>query len=562
MTDQPKHQLFAAHGVAAPLRHPVFRRIWLASLLSNLGLLIQAVGAAWAMTQMTSDADKVALVQTALMLPVMLISMPAGAIADMYDRRIVALVSLSISLSGATALSMLAWFGLVTPNTLLALCFVVGSGMALFGPAWQSSVSEQVPADTLPSAVALNGISYNIARSFGPAIGGIVVATAGAVAAFAANALLYIPLLIVLFLWNRVSAPSRLPRERLNRAIVSGVRYIANSPSIRIVLARTLVTGLIGGSVSALMPLVVRDLLHGGAQTYGIMLGAFGMGAVIGALNIGEIRRRLSGEAAVRACALSMAGAIAAVAVSREPVLTAAALVIAGAVWMLAVALFNIGVQLSAPRWVAGRSLAAFQASIAGGIAIGSWGWGHLTNIAGVEVALLVSAGLMLASPLLGLWLGMPRVGARNEDAEVLADPEVRLSLTGRSGPLVVEIEYRVAQDNARAFHNVMQDVQLSRQRNGAYGWSIARDIADPELWTERYHCPTWLDYLRQRNRATQSERTLHLQAIAFHTGPDPVRIRRMLERPFGSVRWKEDTPDRATTEVLPVVATAAGSST
>ena len=552
MTDQPKRSMLSAHGVAAPLRHVVFRRIWLASLLSNFGLLIQAVGAAWAMTQMTPDADKVALVQTALMLPVMLISMPAGAIADMYDRRIVALVSLSISLSGATALTVLAWFGLVTPNILLALCFVVGSGMALFGPAWQSSVSEQVPAETLPSAVALNGISYNIARSFGPAIGGIVVATAGAVAAFAANALLYLPLLVVLFLWNRTSEPSRLPRERLNRAIVSGVRYIANSPSIRIVLARTLVTGLIGGSVSALMPLVARDLLHGGAQTYGIMLGAFGMGAVIGALNIGEIRQRLSGESAIRACALSMGGAIAAVALSREPVLTAAALVVAGAVWMLAVALFNIGVQLSAPRWVAGRSLAAFQASIAGGIAIGSWGWGHLTNVAGVETALLTSAGLMLVSPLLGLWLGMPRVGARNEDAEVLADPEVRLSLTARSGPLVVEIEYRVAPDNARAFHNVMQDVQLSRQRNGAYGWSIARDIADPELWTERYHCPTWLDYLRQRNRSTQIERALHQTAIAFHIGADPVRIRRMLERPFGSVRWKEDTPDRATSEVLP----------
>ena len=202
---------------------------------------------------------------------------------------------------------MLAWLGLVTPQILLAFCFVVGSGMALFGPAWQSSVSEQVPAETLPSAVALNGISYNIARSFGPAIGGIVVATAGAVAAFAANAVLYLPLLIVLFLWRRTSEPSRLPRERLNRAMVSGVRYIANSPSIRIVLARTLVTGLIGGSVSALMPLVARDLLHGGAQTYGIMLGAFGMGAVIGALNIAEVRKRMSGEAAIRACALSMA---------------------------------------------------------------------------------------------------------------------------------------------------------------------------------------------------------------------------------------------------------------
>ena len=562
MTDQPERSKFAADSLAAPLRHQVFRRIWLASLLSNLGLMIQAVGAAWAMTQMTSSADKVALVQTALMLPVMLISMPAGAIADMHDRRIVALISLSIALAGATALTALAWFGLVTPPILLALCFVVGSGMALFGPAWQSSVSEQVPAETLPSAVALNGISYNIARSFGPAIGGVVVAAAGAVAAFAANAVLYLPLLVVLFRWRRVTAPSRLPRERLNRAMVSGVRYIANSPSIRIVLARTFVTGILGGSVSALMPLVVRDLLHGGAQAYGIMLGAFGMGAVIGALTIGEVRKRMTGEAAVRTCALTMGTAIAAIAVSREPVLTAAALVIAGAAWMLAVALFNIGVQLSAPRWVAGRSLAAFQASIAGGIAIGSWGWGRLTDAAGVETALLVSGGLMLLSPLIGFWLRMPRIGTRDGEAEVLADPEVRLSLTGRSGPLVVEIEYRVAQDNARAFHNVMQDVQLSRQRNGAYGWSIARDIADPELWTERYHCPTWLDFLRQRNRATQSERALHQRAIDFHIGPDPVRVRRMLERPFGSVRWKEETPDRAANDVLPVIASAAGSST
>ena len=563
MTDQPKRSRLATEGIAAPLRHAVFRRIWLASLVSNLGILIQGVGAAWAMTQMTSSADKVALVQTALMLPIMLIAMPAGAIADMHDRRVVAMISLGIALAGATVLTVLAWLGLVTPNILLALCFVVGSGMALFGPAWQASVSEQVPAETLPAAVALNGISYNIARSFGPAIGGIVVATAGAVAAFAVNAVLYLPLMVVLFLWNRTHEPSRLPRERLNRAIVSGVRYIANSPSIRIVLIRTLVTGIIGGSVSALMPLVARDLLHGGAQTYGIMLGAFGMGAVFGALNIGEVRRRMSGEAAVRACAISMAGAIAAVALSTSAILTAVALVLAGAVWMLAVALFNIGVQLSAPRWVAGRSLAAFQASIAGGIAVGSWGWGHLTDLAGVETALLVSAGLMLLSPLLGIWLRMPRVGARNEDAtELLADPEVRLSLTGRSGPLVVEIEYRVAQDNARAFHNVMQEVQLSRQRNGAYGWSIARDIGDPELWTERYHCPTWLDYLRQRSRATQSERALHQRAIDFHLGPDPIRVRRMLERPFGSVRWKEDTPDRAANEVLPVVATAAGSST
>jgi MFS family permease len=560
MTEQTLRTPLSSEKITAPLRYTVFRRIWLASLLSNLGILIQGVGAAWAMTQMASSADKVALVQTALMLPIMLIAMPAGAIADMHDRRIVAMISLAIALSGATTLTVLTWLGLLQPNLLLGLCFVVGSGMALFGPAWQSSVSEQVPSETLPAAVALNGISYNIARSFGPAIGGVVVAAAGAVAAFALNAVLYLPLLVVLFLWNRIHEPSRLPREKLNRAIVSGVRYITNSPPIKIVLLRTFVTGLIGGSIMALMPLVARDLLHGGAQTYGIILGAFGMGAIIGALNIGEIRKRLSGEAAIRACTLSMGGAIAAIGLSREPVLTSAALVIAGSVWMLAVALFNIGVQLSAPRWVAGRSLAAFQASISGGIAIGSWGWGHLTDIYGVETALLVAAALMLLSPLLGLFLPMPRIGARDEDAEDLVDPEVKLMLTGRMGPLVVEIEYRVTQDHARAFHNVMQDVQLSRQRNGAYGWSLARDIADPELWTERYHCPTWFDYLRQRNRATQTERALHQEAMAFHIGPDPVRIRRMLERPFGSVRWTEDTPDRAASEVLPVVASAAGS--
>ncbi len=561
MTEPPKRSLLAADGIAAPLRHAVFRRIWLASLLSNLGLMIQSVGAAWAMTQMTTAADKVALVQTALMLPIMLISMPAGAIADMYDRRVVSLVSLVIALAGAIGLTALTWAGAITPNILLAFCFVIGSGMALFGPAWQASVSEQVPPETLPSAVALNGISYNIARSFGPAIGGIVVAAAGAVAAFAANALCYVPLLVVLFLWRRVSEPSRLPRERLNRAIISGVRYIANSPSIRIVLARTLVTGIAGGSVSALMPLAARDLLHGGAQTYGIMLGAFGMGAVIGALNIGEMRKRMHGEAAIRLCAIVMGVAIVAVATSQMAVITAAALVVAGAVWMLAVALFNIGVQLSAPRWVAGRSLAAFQAAIAGGIAVGSWGWGHLADSIGVAGALVASGIVMTMSPLFGLWITMPPIGGRDEDADLLADPEVQLSLTGRSGPIVVEIEYRVDVDNARPFHTLMQDVQLSRQRNGAYGWSIARDLADPELWIERYHCPTWLDYLRQRNRATQSERALHQRAMAFHRGPDPVRIHRMLERPFGSVRWKEDTPDRATGEVLPV-STPAGSST
>jgi MFS family permease len=543
----------AADSIVAPLRYPVFRRIWIAGLLSNLGLLIQGVGAAWQMTLMTSSADMVALVQTAALLPTLLISIAAGAIADMHDRRIVALVALAISITGASTLALLAHVGWLTPAILLGFSFLIGTGMALFQPAWQASVNEQVPPDALPQAVALNGISFNIARSFGPAIGGVIVATAGAVASFAANALMYMPLIVVLMLWKRRIEPARLPPERLTRAIVSGVRYVIHSPNLRTVLTRTLLFGVIGSATPALMPLVARDLLGGGASLYGIMLGAFGLGAVIGALNVSTVRRRFEAENSVRVCSLIMGLAVAVAALSKWPVLTALALVAAGAVWMLAIALFNIGVQLSAPRWVAGRALAAFQASIAGGVALGSWAWGHVANGVGVGETLLISGAVMLASPLIGLWLRMPLVATAADDAEALADPEVHLHLTARSGPVVIEIEYRVEQTRAREFHNLMQQVQLSRQRNGAYGWSIARDIADPELWTERYHCPTWLDYLRQRNRPTASERALTQSAQEFHMGPEPVRIRRMLERPFGSVRWKDDTPDRAAKDVLPV---------
>ena len=320
----------ARRGIFSPLSHPVFRRIWFASLTSNLGLMVMGVGAAWAMTEMTNSPEMVALVQASLMLPIALVSAPAGAAADMFDRRIVSLIALTISFTGACSMTLLSWFGALSPTTLLAFGFLIGCGMALMGPSWQASVSEQVPARDLPAAVALYGISWNLARSFGPAIGGVVVAAAGSVASFATNALFYLPLLGALFLWRRVSEPSRLPREGLKRAVISGVRYVANSPPIRVVLTRTLVTGFAGGSVAALMPLVARDLLHGNAQTYGIMLGAFGVGAVIGALNINKVRKYLSGEGAIRLCTLVMGGAIMVVAVSRLPVLTAAALVIAG----------------------------------------------------------------------------------------------------------------------------------------------------------------------------------------------------------------------------------------
>ena len=533
-----------ADSIFAPLGHGVFPRVWTASLGTSFGSLIQGVGAAWAMTKLSGSADMVALVQTASFTPLLLLSLVAGAIADMYDRRRVCLTALSISITSAITLTTFAFLKLLTPHTLLAFCFTAGVGGALFGPAWQASVREQVPTKLLPQAISLNSISYNIARSFGPAIGGALVAAAGTAAAFVTNAVLYVPMFFVMLLWRREKEIPRLPPEGLWRAMVSGVRYVVHSPAIRIVLFRTLLLAGIGGAIPAMMPLMARDLIGGGALTYGALLGAFGIGAVIGALNMASIRARLSAEPIVAVGMIILGIGAIIVSLSRALPLTAAVLVFNGAAWMVTVASYNIEVQLAAPRWATGRVLAVFQAAIAGGIAAGGVIWGHVAKADGVATAVLISGIAMLASPLLGLWLKMPRSEAAEDAREALAEPEVAMALTARSGPVVVELDYRVDPAQARAFYQAALNVQKMRERNGAYGWSISRDIADPQLWTERFHCPTWLDYLRQRSRPTQAERDLQDVLTGFNLGPGPVRVRRLLERPFGSVRWREDTPD------------------
>ena len=539
------------HGLTYPLRIPVFRRIWVASVLSNLGLLILGVGAAWAMTRLTVRADMVALIQTALMMPVMLVALAAGAIADMFDRRKVKLAALTVSLVGSMMLTLVTISGLLQPWSLLALCFLVGCGMALFGPAWQASVSEQVPPNALAPAIALNSISYNIARSFGPALGGLIVAAAGAMAAFAANALLYIPMMLVLLFWRRTRDIPRLPPERLGRAITSGVRYLFHSPPLRTVLARTLLTGLAGGSLQALMPIVARDLIGGEAEVYGLILGAFGIGSVMGAVLIPRVLARLSSNDTTVISALLLSLCIAAEGFSHSLPLTALILVVAGMAWMLAVTMFNMSIQLSSPRWVAGRTLAAFQAAIAGGIAIGSWIWGSVAQQYGVSTALLISAGAMLLTALVGRWLRLPESDDTGREPAELGVPETALALTGRSGPIVIEVEYCVDPDKARAFYIAMQDVQLVRHRNGAYDWSISRDIHDPTLWKERFQCPTWLDYLRQRSRQTVADAEAQQRAAQFYD-PHTMRVRRSLERPFGSVRWHEDAPDPKVNQIIP----------
>lgn len=535
-----------------PLATPLFRRIWIGTLLSNLGMMIQTVGAAWDMTLMTPAADMVALVQTAMMLPIMLIAVPAGAIADMHDRRKVGLAALLLALVSAVVFSIVSFAGLMSPWMLLAYCFMVGTGWAVMSPALQSAVGEQVPAAVLPQGIALNSIAFNMARSLGPAIGGVIVATAGAIAAFFVNALMYLPLIAVLLLWRRVQKPSRLPPERLGWAIRSGVRYAIHTPAIRTMLSRSFLTGFAGGSVASLMPLIARDLIGGGAQVYGVLLGAFGVGAVLGGLMVGPLTRRFDSEAAVRWTTILFGIAVAIVAVSGNMAVSALALIVAGAMWIAPVTIFNIGVQLSAPRWVSGRTLAAFQASVCGGIAIGSWAWGHVAEEGGVRLALLCSAGALGLTALVGRLLPMPDLQHGDKETVVLDDPEIALAITGRSGPILVEVEYRVRADQARAFYDAMQALRRIRQRNGAVDWQVARDLADDQLWIERYNCPTWHDYLRQRSRMTAADVAVTDHAISFHIGDDVRRVRRLLDRPFGSVRWRDDTPDPGTPAVLP----------
>jgi MFS family permease len=519
--------------------------IWSTSLLSNFGHLILGVGAAWEMTRLTTSASMVALVQSALMLPLMLVAVPAGAMADMFDRRRIAVVGLSFATVCAATQTVLASFGFTTPWLLLAFCSLIGAGVALYGPAWQASVSEQVKPEQLPAAVALGSVSYNIARSFGPALGGMIVLAAGATAAFAVNAVFYLPLLIAFLLWRRIHVPARLPPERLDRAIVAGARYAIHSPPIRIVLVRAFAYGLASASTAALTPLVARDLLKGDASTYGLLLGVSGVGAVVGALLVGTARSRLKAEHAVRLCALVGGPMVLLIGLSHHVLLTGAALAIAGAASMLNIALLNVGVQLSVPRWVTARAIAWFSSALTGGIALGAWLWGQVATDWGVNIALIASGIALMLTPLIGLVLPMPPVSQADVETVALPnEPEVALAITVRSGPIAIEIDYRVDPDAARQFYDLMLKLQRSRLRNGAFDWSLSRDIANPSLWTERYHCPTWGDYLRLRSRLTQSDRELQAAVDAFHTTGPGTRVRRRLERPFGSVRWSAETPD------------------
>lgn len=529
----------------APLREPTFRRIWTASLFSSFGQLILGVGAAWEMTRLSSDPGMVALVQTAMMLPLMLVALPAGAVADMFDRRKIALLGLGFSIFAASVLTVVAFFGLTTPWILLLFCTLIGGGVALYSPSWQASIGEQVSEEHLPAAIALGTISYNIARSIGPALGALIVASLGAQAAFAITSSFYIPLWMAFFAWQRTHMPSRLPPERIHRAIASGGRYAMHSPAIRTVMTRALLFSVAGSSTAALAPLVAKQLLGGDALVFGALLCSQGIGAVIGAYFMAPLRAKYSTETIVRICTLVTAIGLVITGLSHSIALTCAALFFAGGCNIVSYAQLNVSVQLSAPRWVTARALSLYSASLTGGIAIGAWFWGRVAASHGVSFA-IVASGIVVAVTLILGWL-LPLPQSEEEDTssvEIGAEPEVELALTMRSGPVVIEVEYDVDPGRAREFYATMMQVANVRRRIGGFDWSISRDIADPAIWVERYHCPTWGDYLRMRDRYTQADLDAQELADSFNRSGEGRRVRRRLERPYGSVRWKADSPD------------------
>lgn len=526
-----------ASGPMAPLSVPIFRGVWIASLASNFGGLIQSVGASWMMTAIAGSADMVALVQASVTLPIMLFALAAGAIADNFDRRIVMLSAQLFMLIVSLGLAVLSWAGWITPWLLLGFTFLIGCGSALNGPAWQASVGDMVPRTYLPGAVALNSMGFNIARSVGPAIGGAIVAVAGAAAAFAVNAASYVGLIVVLARWKPPVVERLLPRETLGVAMVAGIRYAAMSPAIRVVLLRSVIFGLGASAVPALMPLMARDLLAGGPLTYGLLLGAFGLGAVAGAFGREALRNRYSNEGIVRYASLAFACAAVVVGLSSLLVLTMAALLFAGAGWVLALSTFNVTVQMSAPRWVVARALSLYQMFAFGGMALGSGIWGQLAGDAGIWLALSVAGGLLASGALLGVFLPLAQTEDLNLDPlRRWHAPDVAFDIQPRSGPVVVSVQYRIRREDVIAFLRVMAERRRIRRRDGARHWTLLRDLSDAEIWVERFSAPTWLEYIRHNQRMTQADATVSERIRALHQGDEPPRVERMIERQTGSL--------------------------
>ncbi len=517
----------------APLRHNVFRWLWIASVASNIGTWMQNVGASWLMTSLTTSATLIALVQAATSVPAFLLSLPAGALADVVDRRRLLLVTQGWMTAAAAGLGVLTLGHWTGPGALLAFTFLLGLGSAANGPAWQAIIPELVPRRELAGAVALGSVSFNIARASGPALGGLIVAAAGAGWTFVLNALSFVGVMVVLYRWRRPADEPVLPGERVLGAMRTGLRYVRHSPEVVAPMVRaTLFIGC-GGALWALLPVVARGL-HRGAAGYGLLLGALGLGAVAGAMVLPRLKRNNSTDLVVAVATLVFAGATVCLALVRDFPLLLLIMLLAGGAWLSLLSSLNVAVQTVVPSWVRARALSVYMLTFYGGLSAGSALWGAIAERFGVVASLSLSAAGMVA----GL-AATARLHLRSGEGLNLAPsrqmPAPRVSydqLEDDSGPVMVSAEYEVDEADAEEFTAIMRDVRRIRLRDGAFEWLLFTDAAAPHRYTEVFLVRSWLEHLRQHERATVADRQVINQARRFHRGPGVPEVRHLIAIP------------------------------
>ena len=527
-----------ARSPLAPLAHPNFRLIWTATLVSNLGSLVQGVGAAWQMAELTTSERMVALVQASTTLPIMALAIAAGAVADNFDRRRVMLSAQVFMAVVSALLALAAWADWLGPWRLLAFTFLLGLGSALHLPSWQASMRDLVPRQDLPAAVTLNSVSFNLMRSVGPALGGLIVASYGPSAAFALNAVSYLAVIYALARWRPPAEERSLPAEPLLPAMLAGLRYVTLSPNLVLVMGRGFLFGFGGVALLALLPLVTRDRLEGGATSFGLMLGLFGLGAIGGAFLSARIRDTFRLETIVAGSFAAFAAGTASLALASSIPSATPGLLLAGAAWVLALSNFNVSTQLATPRWVVGRALAIYQTLAFGGMAVGAWVWGNLAETVSIPTALYSAAAFLALGGAIGFFLPMPALSDQNLDpANRFNVPALRLDLKARSGPIMVMVDWDIPPEKTEAFLALMSERRRFRRRDGARQWVLLRDLENPDRWVESYHVATWTEYLRHNQRRTATDATNFDRLMELQRGPGLPRVHRMIER--------ETVPDR-----------------
>ena len=501
----------------SPLRNSLFRSLWIAAVVSNIGTWMHDVGAGWLMTSLSSSPTMVALVQAADTLPVMLLTMPAGALADIVDRRRLLIGAQVYFMVVISLLAILTWLGLTTAWMLVAFTFAVGLGTAITMPAWSAIIPELVPAAELQSAIVLNGIAINVSRAIGPAIAGVLVAAVGSWLVFALNALSCMGIFIVLLAWRREHRKSSLPAERFVSAIRVGLRFVTHTRALQRVLIRGIAFFVFAAATWSLFPLIVRRELGRGPEVYGLLLTCIGAGAVAGAMLLPRVRAKISRDALVAVASVLYAIAALMLAHVQNLGLLAMAMLATGVAWISILSALQVSAQSTLPEWVRARGLAAFVVVFMGGMSLGSILWGQVAAVIGIPDTLTVAAAGMLVAIAL-TWkvkLGRHQVldftPSMDWAAPVLAEnPEPD------SGPVMVTIEYRVDPAKRAEFVAAMQDVREMRRRNGAYFWELFHDSADPAHYVETFMDESWIEHLRQHERVSVADREIQRRAERY----------------------------------------------